>query len=85
MISIYFLAQFPLFFFFIKKLRIWVLYWVQFYVATTVIALLCYCVYTADPDDPLKTTDQTRRLGLIVRLLLTYSSQTNLAEIFNYL
>lgn len=28
----------------------------------------CYPIL-ADPDDPLKTTDQTRRLGLIVSIL----------------
>ncbi|EXB55703.1 hypothetical protein L484_000928 [Morus notabilis] len=29
-------------------------------------------VVLSDPDDPLKTTDQTRRLGLIVCILLVY-------------
>lgn len=28
-----------------------------------------YSVVVADPDDPLKTTDQTRHLGLIVSML----------------
>lgn len=61
------------------------------YVAATIIALLMnhlimlLFIHTADPDDPLKTTDQTRRLGLIVCLLLTYCSQTNFAETFSYL
>ena len=31
------------------------------------------CLCSADPDDPLKTTDQTRRLGLIVCSLPVYT------------
>ncbi|KAL7185125.1 hypothetical protein ACSBR2_027123 [Camellia fascicularis] len=27
--------------------------------------MILTCAFAADPDDPLKTTDQTRRLGLI--------------------
>ena len=36
------------------------------------ILILTYCIGVSDPDDPLKTTDQTRRLGLIVRIKLLY-------------
>lgn len=41
-------------------------------------------ISTANPEDPLKTTDQTRRHGLLVSLLLTYCSQTNFAETFKF-
>lgn len=34
--------------------------------------ILTYSIGVSDPDDPLKTTDQTRRLGLIVRIKLLY-------------
>lgn len=36
------------------------------------ILILTYSIGVSDPDDPLKTTDQTRRLGLIVRIILLY-------------
>lgn len=37
------------------------------FLSSELLSLLFYCT---DPDDPLKTTDQTRRLGLIVRFLI---------------
>ena len=41
----------------------------------------CHCICTADPKDPYEVTiDQTRCLGLIVCLLLSYCSQENIAE-----
>jgi len=37
------------------------------------LSVLMFFHNAADPDDPLKTTDQTRRLGLIVRSLSLFS------------